>query len=77
MNSPNSGDWNTCNEGLPTGEIAEIPCLVTCQEWDIFNGDWGRKEIRIISYSTKLNEWNTKSDLKIEAWMYLPKPYGT
>lgn len=77
MNNPNWGDWIPCDDRLPNGEITEILCLVTCREWDIFIGAWGRKEIRIISYSTKYNEWNTKSDIKIEAWMYLPKPYDT
>ena len=32
-------------------------------------------KIRILSYSTKFNEWNTKSDIIVEAWMNLPNLY--
>ena len=60
---------------LPKGTEIDIPCLVTCREWDIFGNCWGEKEIRILSYSTLIGQWNTKADIKIEAWMPLPKPY--
>lgn len=67
--------WIPCSVQLPSGENNEIPCLVTCREWNIFTGKWGDKEIRILSYSTKFNEWNTKSDIIVEAWMNLPNLY--
>lgn len=64
--------WIPCCDKLPD---ENKDCLVTLREWDIFNGEWGEKEIRIMSYSKK-DGWNTKSDIVIEAWVYLPKPYG-
>ena len=69
-------EWIPCDEDLPKGENCEIPCLVTCQEWDIFESRWKKSEIRVVSYSTKFNQWNTKSDIRIIAWMYLPSPYN-
>lgn len=65
--------WKPYN--VPTGTEKNIPCLVTCREWDIFKGCWGEKEVRVLTYSTQENQWNTKADIKVEAWMYLPKTY--
>ena len=45
------------------------------QEWDIFQGKWGDKEVQILSYSTSYKQWNTKSDIRVLAWSILPKPY--
>jgi hypothetical protein len=69
------GYWIPCNKELPKGLEDEIACLVTCQEWDIFNNKWGSKEIRILSYSTIARQWNTKSDVRVIAWARLPTPY--
>ena len=68
--------WFPCSEILPNVE-AETPFLVTCREWDIFENMWGRKEVRIISYSPKAKSWNTKSDIKVEAWLPLPEVYNS
>lgn len=70
-------NWIPCEESLPEGNDNEIPCLVTCSEWDIFDGCWGKKELRIISFITSTKTWNTKSAVRIDAWMYLPDPYGS
>ena len=70
-------NWIPCEESLPEGNDNEIPCLVTCSEWDIFDGCWGKKELRIISFITSIKTWNTKSAVRIDAWMYLPNPYGS
>lgn len=66
--------WIPCDKKLPD-VIRETPCLVSCKEWDIFENQYGESEIRIVSYNPKEKSWNTKSDIKIEAWMPLPKPY--
>ena len=68
--------WIPCSYQMPKGNGEEIPCLVTCREYDIFNGRYGEKKVRIISYSTKNKEWNTKSDIKVEAWMLCPPVYN-
>lgn len=68
--------WIPCSCQMPKGNEEEIPCLVTCREYDFFNGRYGEKEVRIISYSTKNKEWNTKSDIKVEAWMLCPPVYN-
>lgn len=70
-----SSHWIPCQDSLPESKESVISCLVTCREWDIFNSCWGKKEIRIISFFTSTKSWNTKSDIRIEAWMYLPNPY--
>lgn len=70
-------NWIPCEESLPEGNDNEIPCLVTCSEWDIFDGCWGKKELKIMSFITSTKTWNTKSDVRIDAWMYLPNPYGS
>ena len=72
-------NWIPCEESLPEGNDNEIPCLVTCSEWDIFDGYWGKKELRIISFITSTKTWNTKSAsvVRVDAWMYLPDPYKT
>ncbi len=75
MSKINSDFWIPCSDRLPSGDDSEIECLVTCREWDVFDGSWGEKEIRILSYSVQFKEWNTKADIKVEAWMYLPIPY--
>lgn len=75
MNSTDFGNWIPCTDRLPNGNSIDVSCLVTCREWDLFSGSWGEKEIRILSFSIKKNEWNTKSDIKVEAWMPLPKTY--
>jgi hypothetical protein len=75
MNMINRLKWIPCDKELPTGKNNEIFCLVTCQEWDIFDSIWGEKEIRVLSYSTIAKQWNTKSDIKVLAWLPLPKPY--
>lgn len=76
MNYSHQLNWIPCEEFLPEGNDNEIPCLVTCREWDIFDGCWGKTEIRIISFIKKNKTWNTKSDVIIDAWMYLPSPYS-
>lgn len=68
-------NWIPCNNELPNGAEDEVACLVTCQEWDLFDGKWGDKEVRILSYSIKREQWNTKSDIRVLAWMPLPIPY--
>lgn len=75
MNNINTNFWIPCNVKMPDGVEDEIRCLVTCREWNILDGKWSEKEVRILSYSTKRNEWNTKSDIKVEAWMPLPPTY--
>lgn len=75
MSDNSLNKWIACDDELPFGIKNEIECLVTCREWNIFEGRWGEKEIRILSYSVQYKEWNTKSDIKVEAWMYLPMPY--
>ena len=77
MNYYHQFNWIPCEESLPEGNDNEIPCLVTCSEWDIFDDCWGEKELRIISFITSTKTWNTKSDVRIDAWMYLPDPYGS
>lgn len=67
MNNKNTNFWIPCNVKMPNGVEIEIHCLITCQEWNIFDGKWSEKEVRILSYSTHRNEWNTKSDIKVEA----------
>ena len=74
MNKSDSTKWIPCDKELPNGEKDEIACLVTCQEWDIFQGKWGDKEVQILSYSTSYKQWNTKSDIRVLAWSILPKP---
>lgn len=68
-------EWIPCAVRLPESIEEEILCLVTCKEWNIFTGNWGRKEVRILSYSTILHDWNIKSNIKVEAWVYLPEPF--
>ena len=46
-------NWIPCDNELPNGAEDEVACLVTCQEWDLFDGKWGDKEVRILSYSIK------------------------
>ena len=75
MNTGDCMGWIPCDVKLPNGSEIEIACLVTCQEWDIFDSKWSNKEIRILSYSTIAKQWNTKSDIRVIAWMPLPKPY--
>ena len=75
MNKSDSTKWIPCDKELPNGETDEIACLVTCEEWDIFQGKWGDKEVQILSYSTSYKQWNTKSDIRVLAWSILPKPY--
>ena len=75
MHYSNQFNWTPCKESLPEGKDNEVSCLVTCREWNIFDGCWGEKEIRIISFATNAKMWNTKSDVNIDAWMYLPNPY--
>ncbi len=75
MNIIDSIKWIPCDKELPNKTGDEIVCLVTCQEWDIFDSTWGNKEIRILSYSTITEQWNTKSDIRVLAWMPLPEPY--
>lgn len=68
-------NWIPCDNELPNGAEYEVACLVTCQEWDLFDGKWGDKEVRILSYSIKKEQWNTKSDIRVLAWMPLPIPF--
>lgn len=68
-------NWIPCDNELPNGAEDEVVCLVTCQEWDLFDGKWGDKEVRILSYSIKKEQWNTKSDIRVLAWMPLPIPF--
>lgn len=72
----NLNEWIPCNKGMPDGTDDEIQCLVTCKEWNIFDAKWEQNEVRILSYSPKLGIWNTKSSIKVEAWMPLPEPYN-
>ena len=74
MDVVGSMGWIPCEDKLPDGS-EEIACLVTCQEWDTFENKWSNKEIRIVSYSTIAKQWNTKSDIRVLAWMLLPLPY--
>ncbi|MDE6088845.1 MAG: DUF551 domain-containing protein [Oscillospiraceae bacterium] len=69
-------EWIPCSSRMPYGIADEIQCLVTCKEWNIFDGKWEESKVRILSYSPKLSMWNTKSNIKVEAWMPLPKPYS-
>jgi len=62
--------WNLCSEKMPVGSGNEVLCLVICREWDIFERHWGREELRILAYNFNHSDWNTKSDIKVEAWMY-------
>lgn len=64
--------WISCDKALPD---SDKPCLVTCREFDNFKGDYGDKEIKILSFVPKLVWWNTKADIRVTAWMYLPEPY--
>ena len=68
-------NWIPCSDRLPNGNEAEIPCLVTCRERDLFSGRYGEKEVQILSFSIKDIDWNTKADIIVEAWTPLPKPY--
>lgn len=67
--------WFPCDKVIPDVK-QETSFLVTCREWNIFEGTWGEREIRIVSYSPKAKAWNTKSDIKIEAWLPLPEIYN-
>ena len=49
-------NWIPCDNELPNGAEDEVACLVTCQEWDLFDGKWGDKEVRILSYSIKKHQ---------------------
>lgn len=68
-------NWIPCEKELPDVTEDEVVCLVTCQEWDLFDSKWGNKEVRVLSYSIKNEKWNTKSDIRVLAWMPLPLPY--
>ena len=68
-------NWIPCDNELPNGAEDEVACLVTCQELDLFDCIWGDKEVRILSYSIKKEQWNTKSDIRVLAWMPLPIPF--
>mgnify|MGYP003196931292 CR=1 FL=1 len=70
-----SDNWIPCNIQMPIGDGDEIQCLVTCREWDIFQGKWGELQVCILSYSLKMKMWNTKSDVEVFAWMPLPSPF--
>ena len=73
VTSPKSNTkWISCNDELP---INDKPCLVTCREFNIFSGKYGEKEIQILSFSVKDHKWNTKADILVEAWCYLPELY--
>ena len=68
--------WIPCDEALPKGNSGElIPCLVTCRDWDVFKGCYGNKYAQVIDFNIKHGVWNTKSMIKIEAWMLIPKLY--
>ena len=66
--------WIPCSERMPDGEN-EIYCLVTCQEWDMFYGDWGKPHLKILSYLPAYGIWNIKTHIKVSAWMPLPEIY--
>ena len=67
----NDVKWNFCNKTLPDSEKAETLCLVICREWDIFKGQYGNEEIRVLSFIGSSGEWNTKSDIIVIAWIEL------
>lgn len=67
--------WIPVAERLPDGSANEIFCLVTCREWNVIVGQWGRDSVRILSYFPKEKMWNTKAMIEVNAWMPLPDPY--
>lgn len=68
----NKMEWIPCDKAMPD---SDKPCLVTYREFDIFKGDYGDEEIKILSFVPKYSFWNTKADIIVTAWMYLPEPY--
>ncbi len=70
-----SPDWIPCAERMPTGEKIEIPCLVTCQKWDLFKDEWGKPQFEILSYLPTIGIWNIKTPVKVLAWIPLPEIY--
>ncbi|MDE6019994.1 MAG: hypothetical protein K2H01_03210 [Ruminococcus sp.] len=49
--------------------------FVTCREWNVIEGQWGRNFVRILSYFPQEKMWNTKAMIEVNAWMPLPEPY--
>ena len=68
-------DWIPCHERLPESTKPEVLCLVTYQDYDIFEGKWGCRKLGIMSYLTKQEIWNTKALINVLAWMPLPELY--
>jgi hypothetical protein len=66
----NEMEWIPTTQTLPD---SDKPCLVTCREWDPLDGGYGEPFMSILSFSPKDCLWNTKADVLVEAWMYLPE----
>ena len=65
-------EWIDCKSRLPD---SISPYLVSYRQWNIFEHRYNEREIRILMYIPKYKMWNTKSPIKVEAWMPLPEPY--
>lgn len=47
------GQWIPCSERLPESEEPEVLCLVTYQDYDVFEGKYGYRKLGIMSYLMK------------------------
>ena len=68
-------DWIPCHERLPKSTEPEILCLVTYQDYNVFESKWNSRKIGIMSYLTKYGIWNTKALTNVLAWIPSPEPY--